>query len=110
MKAMLRMLWAMVVVLSASLSIHGFGQELEASQQFIQSAKSANAAQKLLREGRELIGERKLDAAKTKFEEFIRAYPREKNLDAALYWLAFCLKQQGRPKEANQTIERLIKT
>src|SRR5262249_57943807 len=46
---------------------------------------------------------------KTKFENLIRAYPRDKNLDAALYWLAFCLKQQGKPIEANQTLERLIK-
>jgi hypothetical protein len=102
-------LCAMAIVLSASLSIRGFGQELEAPQQFVQSANSSNAAQKLLREGRELVGERKWAAATTKFNDLIRAYPRDKNLDAALYWLAFCLKQQGRPREADQTLERLIK-
>src|SRR5262249_8666733 len=92
-------LCALAIVLSASLSIRGFGQELEAPQQFVQSANSSNAAQKLLREGRELVGERKWTAAATKFNDLIRAYPRDKNLDAALYWLAFCLKQQGRPRE-----------
>src|SRR5262245_14907622 len=103
------LLWVMVIGLSASFSIRGFGQDLEAARQFVQSANSSNAAQKLLREGRELVGERKWSAATTKFNDLIRAYPRDKNLDAALYWLAFCQKQQGRPKEANQTIERLIK-
>src|SRR5262249_37497979 len=103
------LLCAMVIGLSASFSICGFGQDLELAQQFVKPANSSNAAQKLVREGRELIGDRKLDAAKTKFENLIRAYPRDKNLDAALYWLAFCLKQQGKPIEANQTLERLIK-
>jgi HEAT repeat protein len=99
----------MVINLCASLSSLGFGQKLEAAQQFVQSANSSDAAQKLLREGRELVGDRKWDAAKAKFDNLIRAYPRDKNLDAALYWLAFCLKQQGRRLEADQTLERLIK-
>ena len=103
------MLWAMVINLCASLSLLCFGQELEAAQQFVQSTNSSDAAQKLLREGRELVGERKWDAARAKFDNLIRAYPRDKNLDAALYWLAFCLKQQGKPREADRTLERLIK-
>jgi outer membrane protein assembly factor BamD (BamD/ComL family) len=102
-------LLATAIVLIASFSIRGFGQELEASQQFVQSASSSSAAQKLLREGRELVGERKWAAATAKFNDLIRAYPRDKNLDAALYWLAFCLKHQERPREADQTLERLIK-
>jgi HEAT repeat protein len=99
----------MAVVLSASLSICGFGQELEAAQQFVQSTSSSSAAQKLLREGRELVGERKWAAATAKFNDLIRAYPRDKNLDAALYWLAFCLERQSKAQEADQTLERLIK-
>jgi HEAT repeat protein len=102
-------LCVIAIVLGASLSIRGFGQELEAAQQFVQSASSSSAAQKLLREGRELVGERKWAAATAKFNDIIRAYPRDKNLDAALYWLAFFLKRQGDPREADQTLERLIK-
>jgi HEAT repeat protein len=103
------LLLAVAVVLSASLSTRGFGQEPGATQQFVQSPNSSAAAQKLLREGRDLIGERKWAAATAKFSDFIRTYPRDKNLDAALYWLAFCLKQQGRLVEADQTLERLKK-
>jgi HEAT repeat protein len=103
------LLLAVAMVLSASLSTRGFGQEPGAAQQFVQSANSSDAGQKLLREGRELVGERKWGAAKAKFDNLIRAYPRDKNLDAALYWLAFCLKQQGKPREADQTLERLIR-
>jgi HEAT repeat protein len=103
------LLVAVGMVLTASLATRGFGQEPGAAKQFVQSANSSDAAQKLLREGRELVGERKWDAAKAKFDNLIRAYPRDKNLDAAFYWLAFCLKQQGRPREADQTLERLIR-
>ena len=100
---------AVAMVLTASLTTRGFGQEPGAAQQLVQSANSSDAAQKLLREGRELVGERKWDAAKAKFDNLIRAYPRDKNLDAALYWRAFCLKQQGKPRQADQTLERLIR-
>jgi len=103
------LLLAIAMVLSASLSTRCFGQELGAAQQFVQSANSSDAAQKLLREGRELVGERKWDTAIAKFDNLIRSYPRDKNLDAALYWLAFCWKQLGRPQEADQTLERLIR-
>ncbi len=103
------MLWAMVIGLNASLSIHIVGQDLGAVREFIQSTNSSNAAQKLLREGRELVSDRKWDAATTKFNDLIRAYPRDKNLDAALYWMAFCMKQQGRLQESDQILERLIR-
>src|SRR5262245_3875510 len=74
-------LCSMAIVLCASLSIRTFGQELEAPQQFVQSANTSNAGQRLLREGRELVGERKWAAATTKFNDLIRAYPRDKNLE-----------------------------
>jgi HEAT repeat protein len=106
---LVKVLLAVAIVLFASLSTRGLGQEPGAAQQFVQTSNSSDAAQKLLREGRELVGERKWDAAKAKFDNLIRAYPRDKNLDAALYWLAFCLKQQGKPREADQTLERLIR-
>src|SRR5262245_45208728 len=99
----------LVIILIGSLSSRGFGQDLEPLQQFVQSSTSSEAASKLLREGRELIGERKWDPAAVKFNEIIRNYQRDKNLDAALYWLAFCMKQQGRPQEADETLERLVK-
>jgi outer membrane protein assembly factor BamD (BamD/ComL family) len=94
---------------SASFSARAGGQDLPEAQQFVQTSNSSEAAQKLLRDGRELIGERKWAEATTKFNDFTRAYPRDTNLKAALYWLAFCLKQQGKLQEAQQTLERLIK-
>src|SRR5262249_6559144 len=94
---------------SLCVSTQSSAQEMERFQHYLQASNSSGAAGQALRAGRDLIGERNWTAAAAKFNEFIRTYPRDKNVDAALYWLAFCLKQQGRPQEADQTLERLLK-
>jgi tetratricopeptide (TPR) repeat protein len=50
----------------------------------------------------------KLDKAATKFWRYINKYPKGKDTDAALYWLAFALKKQERYQEADRSLERLI--
>ena len=95
--------------LSPCFSTQSSAQEIEQIQRSFQDSNSPSAAGRVFRAGRDLIGERKWAAAAAKFNDFIQTYPRDKNVDAALYWLAFCLKQQGRPQEADQTLERLIK-
>ncbi|MGH9939616.1 MAG: tetratricopeptide repeat protein [Blastocatellia bacterium] len=100
-------LWAMA--LSLCFPMQSSAQDLERLQRFFQASNSSSAAGQAFRAGRDLIGERKWAAAAAKFDDFIRTYPRDKNLDAAFYWLAFCLKQQGRLAEADQTLERLNK-
>ncbi len=99
------LLWA--AALNLCFSTRSSAQEMERIQRFIQASDTSSAAGQAFRAGRDLIGERKWAAAAAKFSDFIRTYPRDKNLDAALYWLAFCLKQQGRLVEADQTLERL---
>ncbi|MCI0387617.1 MAG: tetratricopeptide repeat protein [Acidobacteria bacterium] len=100
-------LWA--TALSLCFTAQSSAQDLERLQRFFQASNSSSASGQAFRAGRDLIGERKWAAAAAKFNDFIRTYPRDKNLDAALYWLAFCLKQQGRLAEANQMLERLDK-
>ncbi|MBO0861631.1 MAG: tetratricopeptide repeat protein [Chloracidobacterium sp.] len=95
--------------LSPCFSTRSSAQEIEQIQRSFQDSNSSSAAGQVFRAGRDLIGERKWAAAAAKFNDFVQTYPRDKNVDAALYWLAFCLKQQGRPQEADQTLERLIK-
>src|SRR5262245_21331790 len=99
----------LATALNLCFSTRSPAQEMERIQRFFQASDSSRAAGQAFRAGRDLIGERKWAAAAAKFNDFIRTYPRDKNIDAALYWLAFCLKQQGRLVEADQTLERLNK-
>lgn len=85
----------------------GEGQDLRKFNQFVQTSNSPSL--KMLREGRDLIdGERWAEAA-GKFSEFVAAYPKDKDVDVALYWLAYSLKQQAKFREASQHLGRLLK-
>lgn len=76
---------------------------------FVQDGKDADPAAKSLRRGRDLIEEEKWQEAEKSFKDFTASYPRHKNVDAALYWLAFSLKKQGRLQDADRTLEQFMK-
>jgi HEAT repeat protein len=87
--------------------VAGKGQDLKKFNQFVQASNSPSI--RLLREGRDLIdGERWSDAA-SKFSQFLADYPKDKDVDVALYWLAYSLKQQGKFREASLNLERLLR-
>ena len=58
--------------------------------------------------GRAQIDEQKFDQAVATFNNFVNSYPTHREVDAALYWLAYSLEKQGRDPEANQTLARLL--
>jgi tetratricopeptide (TPR) repeat protein len=64
---------------------------------------------RIFREGRELMDKEEWAKAAAKFNEIACDCPDNKQVDAALYWLAYCYKKQKMYKETNATIERLIK-
>ena len=66
-------------------------------------------AMKLFREGRDLIENEEWAKAAATFSGFINTYPRDTDVDAALYWYAYALKRQGNAKEAAKQLKRLIK-
>lgn len=70
---------------------------------------STGRASQLFGEARDLFENENWPAAAAKFEEFIAHHPRDKNADAALYWLATSLKKQERFQEAGQALGRLMK-
>jgi TolA-binding protein len=106
-----------VVSLLAALSSNGAvqGQDAAPANQrlarlaFAQSGGESDAAAQAFRAGRNLIEEENWQAAEKDFKGFIADNPRHKNVDAALYWLAFAQKKQGRFRDADRTLERLIK-
>ena len=51
--------------------------------------QSTNEATTVFRSARDLITDGDWAKAKAKFDEYVAKYPNEKNLDAALYWMAY---------------------
>jgi HEAT repeat protein len=69
----------------------------------------ASAATQLFGEARTLFEDENWAGAAEKFRAFIAAQPRDKNVEAALYWLGIALKKQEKYQEAEQAFERLMK-
>ncbi len=99
------------VVIGASLLrtpvAYGSSQDLDKLKRFLQTRNTP--AMKLFREGRDLIENEEWAKAAQTFSGFINTYPRDSDVDAALYWYAYALKRQGNAKEAAKQLKRLIK-
>lgn len=88
---------------------YGFDQDLEKLNRFVQTSASSGVATKAFREGRDLIEDENWVRAAERFSGFVSDYPKDKNVDAALYWLAFALKKQTKFREANEKLEQLTR-
>ena len=69
--------------------------------------KQSDAAT-VFRSARDSITDGEWSKAEEKFSQYVSSYPNEKNLDAALYWLAYAEHKLTKFAEARQTIERLL--
>ena len=83
-------------------------QEIAKLERFVQSTKDNTASMQIFREGRDLIEAQNWQKAAEKFNEFITGFPKNKDLDAALYWYGYALQKQGRKEEAKPPLLRLI--
>ena len=88
-------------------STSAFDQELSKLNKFVQ-AKGNTASMQTFREGRDFIEAQKWQQAADKFNDFIKGYPKDKDLDAALYWYGYALQKQGRNDEAASALIRLM--
>jgi TolA-binding protein len=70
-------------------------QDIQKFNRFMQTNKTNTASVQLLREGRDMIEAQNWQKAAEKFNDFIRSYPKDKDLDAALYWFGYALQKQG---------------
>ncbi|HJP90549.1 MAG TPA: tetratricopeptide repeat protein, partial [Pyrinomonadaceae bacterium] len=86
----------LVVLLIASVAL---GQQRNATQ---------SDATTVFRSARDLITDGEWSKAQEKFNEYVSSFPNEKNVDAALYWLAYAQNKLGRYEQARVTIERLL--
>lgn len=86
---------------------YGSNQDLAKLNRFVQTGNTP--AMNMFRAGRDLIENEEWAKAAETFRSFINTYPRDNDVDAALYWYAYALKRQGSTKEAAKILKRLIK-
>jgi HEAT repeat protein len=84
------------------------GQSLDKLNRFVQ-AQPPSAAATAFREARDLIKDGEWEKAEARFNRFIAEFPQDREAAAALYWLAFSLKQQSKYADADTSLTRLIK-
>ncbi|HEX5887913.1 MAG TPA: HEAT repeat domain-containing protein [Pyrinomonadaceae bacterium] len=79
---------------------------------FQSQASSNRAAQSdaatVFRSARDTITDGDWAKAQQKFSEYVSSYPNEKNLDAALYWLAYSQHKLENYDECRKTINQLL--
>jgi len=98
----------LVVIAIQSPTVQGKDQDLQKLRHFVQGSKVNTAAMQMLREGRDFIEAQNWQKAAEKFHDFITGYPRDKDLDAALYWYGYALQKQGLKDEAAKPLVKLI--
>lgn len=83
------------------------GQDLRKFNQFVQGSNTP--AMKLLREGRDLLDGEEWAKAADRFRRFLATYPGDRDVDVALYWLAYALKHEGKSHEAAEHLTHLLR-
>jgi len=85
----------------------GYDQDIARLNRFMQN-KSNTASMQIFREGRDFIEAQNWQRAAEKFSDFITGYPKDKDVDAALYWYGYALQKQNRNDDASKPLLRLI--
>ncbi len=96
-----------VVALVANVAV---GQQQRASTASAPAARSTqqNDATAVFRSARDLITDGEWAKAQEKFDEYVKSYPNEKNMEAALYWLAYAQHKMARFDQMRATVDRLL--
>ncbi|HEX8072808.1 MAG TPA: HEAT repeat domain-containing protein [Pyrinomonadaceae bacterium] len=84
-------------------------QDVQKLNRYVQGTKADTPAMKLFREGRDQIEAGNWAQAADRFSAFVRTYPGDKDVDAALYWLAYARKRQGDKESAAKPLLSLIR-
>jgi HEAT repeat protein len=96
------------VLIAGSGPAHVSGQFPDGLNLGAQSQDSSDAAMKAFSDARNLIKDGEWAKAEQSFNSFITSYPKDKDIAAAHYWLAFALKQQNQFQEADKWLLQLI--
>src|SRR5918998_2746935 len=83
-------------------------QYKELLNRYVQSGD--DAAMRAFTQGRSFVDAGQWAQAASTFDRFVAQYPQDKNIDAALYWLAYAHNRQGNPAAAEAPLARLLQT
>ena len=75
---------------------------------FGQQRPQQSDATTVFRSARDLITDGDWARAQQKFSEYVAAYPNEKNVEAALYWLAYTQEKLAKYDQCRATIDQLL--
>ena len=87
---------------------YGADQDITKLNRFVQTTRANTASMQVFREGRDFIEAQNWQKAAEKFDDFIKGFPKDKDLDAALYWYGYALEKQNRKEDAAAPLIRLI--
>jgi hypothetical protein len=96
----------MVLLVLLSIASIAFGQQRPSAA----SASSNRSTQSdvVFRSARDLITDGNWARAQDKFKEYVDAYPNEKNIEAALYWLAYTQHKLATYDQCRSTVDQLL--
>jgi hypothetical protein len=92
----------------ANFAAPALGQQRRASSNAFSLQGSNESAATVFRAARDLITDGQWARAEAKFSEYVTKYPNEKNLDAALYWLAYSQHKLSEYQECRETVNKLF--
>lgn len=105
-KKLISLLTTLLIVLAITTTA------LAQQRRSFQSQSSSNRAQAdaaaVFRSARDMITDGEWSKAQQKFSEYVSSYPNEKNLDAALYWLAYSQHKLAKFDDCRKTINQLL--
>jgi HEAT repeat protein len=99
---------AAVALAFAAAPARAGAQAREMLNRLVQTTGANDPAMRALDNGRSLIDDGKWAQAASTFDKFVAQYPSDKNVDAALYWLAYAYSKQNNYQGAETTLARLL--
>lgn len=98
----------LLLVAAAPANAQHARQYKELLSRFVQSDN--DAAMRAFTQGRSFVDAQQWEQAATTFDRFVAQYPKDKNVDAALYWLAYAHNRKGNPQAAEAPLTRLLQS
>ncbi|MEW6212300.1 MAG: outer membrane protein assembly factor BamD, partial [Acidobacteriota bacterium] len=99
---------ALILIALVLPTVRASSQEVEKLNRFIAQSGQADRAMQMFAEARDLIDDDDWEGAEKAFRRFIDSYPKHKNVDAALYYMALSMKKQEKLEQAIRVIEWLL--
>ncbi|HEU4434853.1 MAG TPA: HEAT repeat domain-containing protein [Pyrinomonadaceae bacterium] len=100
---MLPLAFLLIVVVSPAMA-----QQRRGSANAFAPQSSTESSAAVFRAARDLITDGEWAKAQDKFSEYVSKFPNEKNLDAALYWLAYSQYKLSKYQQCRETANRLF--